>query len=300
MSAHAVHDYRLPCYRPRTRAPFVILSWDRHTNPVARREQSLLAEIERDALNHSVPLSAALQKCIALGGQARNAELRDWASQELHGYRNDNEVPQYRIIHAPLLIDAVTIAGSIRGQQISATDLPDVAHDVISEEVKLAISVGDLQGLLRNAERSGERTVKLGPSGAADLIKIWNYEIGDTGQTIMRLYWDVNSARISGVLDQIRTTLVRLVSEMRATMSDDALTPTQEQAAQAVSVVLHGGKRNQVTVTTAQADSSATANIKPPDELKESGWTKTQTIWTVIGVIVAFAALYIAYLTWRG
>ena len=41
-------------------------------------------------------------------------------------------------------------------------DLPDVAHDVISEEVKLAISVGDLQGLLRNAERSGERTVKVG------------------------------------------------------------------------------------------------------------------------------------------
>jgi hypothetical protein len=49
--------------------------------------------------------------------------------------------------------------------------------------------------------------------GAAELIKIWNYEIGDTGQTIMRLYWDVNTARITGVLDQIRTTLVRLVRQ---------------------------------------------------------------------------------------
>jgi hypothetical protein len=210
------------------------------TGAVPGRDHSLLAEIERDALNHSVPLSAALQKCIALGGRARNAELRDWATQELHGYRNDTEIPPYRIIHAPLLIDAITVAGSIRGQQISATDLPDVAQDIITEEVKMAHGVGDLQGLVRNAERDGQRTVKLGPPGAAELIKIWNYEIGDTGQTIMSLYWDVNTARITGVLDQIRTTLVRLVSEMRATMSDDVSVPSSEQAAQAVNVVLHG------------------------------------------------------------
>src|SRR5262249_53599063 len=163
----------------------------------------LLAEIERDALNHSVPLSAALQKCIALGGRARNAELRDWASQELHGYRNDTELPAYRIIHAPLLIDGVTVAGSIKGQQISSSDLPDVAQDIITEEVKLVQGVGDLQGLVRNAERDGQGSVKLGPSGVADLMKIWNYEIRDTGQTIMRLYWDVNTGRIAGVLDQI-------------------------------------------------------------------------------------------------
>jgi hypothetical protein len=245
-------------------------------------------------------LTATLQKCVALGGQARNAELRDWTTHELHGYRNDNEIPEYRIIHAPLLIDAVTFNGQIKGQQISAWDLPDVAHDVISEEVKLALGVGDLEGLVRNAERNGDTAVKLGPSGAADLVKLMNYEAQSSGQTIMRLYWDVNVARITGTLDQIRTTLIRLVSEMRATMSDDASIPSPEQAAQAVNVVLHGGKRNQVTVMTAQADSGGTASVKPPGEVKESGWTKTQTIWTVISVIVALIGLYVAYRQWRG
>jgi hypothetical protein len=33
----------------------------------------------------------------------------------------------------------------------------------------------------------------------------------------------------------------------------------------------------------------------PPGELKESGWTKIATIWTVIGGIVALISLYIAY-----
>ena len=160
------------------------------------------------------------------GAQTRNAELRDWASHELHGYRNDDEIPEYRIIHAPLKIDAVTVTHSIRGQQISAMDLPDVAQELhINEELKLAHGVGDLQALVRNAERAGETSVKLGPHGSAELIKMMNYQMQNSAQTIMALYWDVHIARIDGVLDQIRTTLIRLVSEMRATMSDDVRYP---------------------------------------------------------------------------
>ena len=245
-------------------------------------------------------LAATLRKCIALGAQTRNVELRDWASRELDGYRNDNEVPEYRIIHVPLLIDAVTVTHQIRGQQISAMDLPDVAHGHISEELKLAHGVGDLHALVRNSERAGKSAVKMSPSGSADLIKLMNYEMQGSGQTIMALYWDVSVARLSGVLDHIRTTLVRLVSEMRATMSDDASIPSSEQAAQAVNVVLHGGKRHQVTVTAAQADRGATASVEPATEHKESWWTKSVTIWTVIGVIVATIGVYLAYLQWHG
>ena len=263
-------------------------------------DHSLLAEIERGALDDSVSLAATLRKCIALGAQTRNAELRDWASRELDGYRNDNEIPEYRIIHVPLLIDGLTVAGQIRGQQISAMELPDVVQGHVSEELKLAHGVGDLHALVRNSERAGKSAVKMSPPGSAELIMLMNHEMQRPGQTIMALYWDVNVARLSGVLDHIRTTLVRLVSEMRATMSDDASTPSSEQAAQAVSVVLHGGKRHQVTVTAAQADRGATASVEPAIERKESWWTKNATIWTVIGVIVAIIGVYLAYLQLHG
>jgi hypothetical protein len=111
-----------------------------------RGGQDLLTQIERDALDEGVPLAATLRKCIALGAQARNADLRDWASQELDGYR-DGGIPEYRTIYVPLLIDALTFTHQIRGQQISATDLPDFAQDVISEELRLGQSVGDLDAL---------------------------------------------------------------------------------------------------------------------------------------------------------
>ena len=87
---------------------------------------------------------------------------------------------------------------------------------------------------------------------------------------------------------------------MRATMGEDESEPTSEQAAQAVNVVLRGGKRHQVTVTTAQAEGGSAVASAPPAKHKESWWTKTITIWTVIGVLVALVAVYIAYRAWHG
>lgn len=271
-----------------------------HNVTVSRRDRSLLAEIEQEALDDGVALTATLRKCIALGAQARNAELRDWAAQELNGYRDDSEIPAYRIIDAPLTVDVLSFRYHVTGQQISASDLPDVVREHISEELKLAHGAGDLQALLRNAGRAGETSVKLAPPGSAEVMKLMNYARRDQGITVTGFYWSVHIARIEGVLDQIRTTLVRLVSEIRATMSDDASVPTAEQAAQAINVVLHGGKRHQVNVTTAQASSGATAQIESAEERAESGWTRTQTIWTIIGVVVAVIGAYFAYRQWRG
>ena len=48
---------------------------------MARRNSDLLAEIERDVLDESKSVAAALRNCLALGGHARSAELRDWAER---------------------------------------------------------------------------------------------------------------------------------------------------------------------------------------------------------------------------
>jgi hypothetical protein len=99
------------------------------------------------------------------------------------------------------------------------------------------------------------------------------------------------------VLEQIRTTLVRLVSEMRATMLDDSSVPSPEQVASAVNVVLHGGKRSVFTVNTAVASNAVSASISAeqietaPPEREESGWTKTTAIIGVIAVVTLYLTL---------
>jgi AbiTii-like protein len=125
---------------------------------VPRRDNSLLAEIERGGLDDSVPLTRTLRKCIALGAQTRNAELRDWASQELGGYRNDDDaIPEYRIIHVPLIFDGATFMGIVRGLPISSFNLPEFARDLVTEELKLAHGVGDLEAPALRPDRAAPR-----------------------------------------------------------------------------------------------------------------------------------------------
>lgn len=98
---------------------------------MARRDSDLLAEIERDVLDESKPVATALRKCLALGGQAKSAELREWASRELHGYPDEAPLPEYRKIRTPLLMDAFAQCGIFRGKQVSVIDLPKEARDVV-------------------------------------------------------------------------------------------------------------------------------------------------------------------------
>jgi hypothetical protein len=74
---------------------------------MSRRESNLIGEIERGALDSSVSLADTLRKCVALGGQTRSTELRDWASRELNGYKPQDELPEWRKVTAPLQIDGI-------------------------------------------------------------------------------------------------------------------------------------------------------------------------------------------------
>ena len=63
---------------------------------------SLLKDIRNAVLDTDAPIANVVRKCAVLGTQLKNNDLRDWALQELNGYDNENDVPEYRKIMAPL------------------------------------------------------------------------------------------------------------------------------------------------------------------------------------------------------
>lgn len=111
--------------RTRDRGPedrfSAVASPARATLFVVGRKPSLVEQIESDALDSSASLADALRKCVALGGRAGSADLRDWATRELTGYPG-TEVPEYRKIVAPIVIDGIAGNMRITGQQISVHD----------------------------------------------------------------------------------------------------------------------------------------------------------------------------------
>ncbi len=250
-----------------------------------------IAEIERDALDDSTPLATALRRCVVLGGKSGSEALRDWATRELQGYRGEDDLPEYRRILAPLMVDGVSGNIQVSHQQIPASSIPDFARDRISENLDLRDGVGGLEALLKQPE------IRLQPPMASDLVRLINHEGQDPTQHMISLYWSVSPAAIKSVLDQIRTALTRLVAELRANMTRGEEVPSTQAADQAISVVVTG-KRSRVQVTNAQASgggstASATVNTGEP----RGFWTRWRRVGafvvgaaTVVGAVVAVVA----------
>jgi hypothetical protein len=245
------------------------------------KDGTLLAEVERDLLDGK-PLADILRKCILLGRRAGSVELRDWASKELRGYEGDDEVPAYRVVGAPIFVDGVTGNAVIKHQHIAASALPDFAQEWIREEVPLRAGVGELEALVK--DRKPDEGVYLLVPGAAEIGAYIDAESGNAWQHTQAIYWSVVPSVIHGVIDNIRTTLTELVSELIGTTPEGQEVPTPEQAHQAVQVAVHGWK-SQVSVVTAQSAAHSTSAVTPSTSSAgdpEPAW------WTLGRKIAAF------------
>jgi hypothetical protein len=269
----------------------------RHNGVVARPDDTLVAQIERDALDDGVPVATALRKCVALGGKSGSEELRDWATRELQGYHGEDILPEYRVIAAPLMVDAVVGRTQVTHQQIPPSGLPDFAQEHISERLELRDGVGSLEAFARQPQ------IKISPPRAADLARLMNAKTGSY-QHIISIYWSVAPPVMRGVVDQIRTALTQLVAELRANMNETDEIPSAEAASQAVNVVVTG-KRSQVKVTTAQASGSDAVSVAHADEAETEGppesgfWSRSRKLGaflvglaTIAGAVVAIVQLH--------
>jgi hypothetical protein len=264
---------------------------------VARREDTLIAQIEEEALSDDASLAGALRKCVILGGKSGSEPLRDWATRELQGYYGEDDLPAYREVPAQIQIDGATMNGLVTGQPIARSALPDFVQEKVQERVELRDGAGAIEALVQRAEGSGE-AVKFSLPMSGDIARLMSVDMD--GQQILSIYWAVAPAAVRGVLDQIRTALTLLVAELRANMPADKQVPSPAAANQAVQLVVTG-KRHNISVNTAQAEgvaSSATVTVPEQEEADSPFWTRTRRLAvfvvgaaTIVGAVAAVIAI---------
>lgn len=254
---------------------------------MTKRSDRLLQEIEAGALDSRTSIADVLRKAIALGGRSGSTELRDWAARELKGYEPDNKLPSYRRIVAPLQMDAGTMSGIIRNQSLSSWQLPEFAQDKITNDVPLSMGIAEIERLARRCP-PGE-VVELGPPGSQELVMIMNGTQQWNGH-IERIYWGVSPVAMEGVVEQVRTALTVLVSEIHANVPDGTVIPPGDVTDSALNVALSGNRNKyKINVIAAQGGNEATIT-GPPDEPRH--WLRTAGVVllgliTVAGVIFA-------------
>lgn len=257
--------------------------------------KTLLEQIEEDALDSNKSVADALRKCIILGGRSTNDDLRTWASQELRGYDKLDDVPEYRIIAAPIVIDGVVPGGIVERETISVHDLPDVAQEAgIDETLRLTSGVGELEEMSRRAADSNE-AVRIGLPGGGTLAKLMTHELQSQGRAVQRVYWNASPTAVFGVVDQVRTRLVELVAQIRADTGTSA-DPPSHAVQNAVNVVFHG-KASRVTVNTAQSTGAGDVAVNDPaSDQSPPWWRTTKALWGFVVGVATIAAAVFAYL----
>jgi hypothetical protein len=257
------------------------------------RDASLLAQIESDVLG-STPIADVLRKCLVLGGRSGSLSLREWAAAELKGY-GDDEVPEYRRVGAPILVDAVVGNSMITKQRFGDAALPDFVREHVSEVLDIRRGVGEIEAMIAGATKG---TVKLSLPGAAEIAGFIDRGSGNPYQHINAIYWGVSVSALQGILDHVRTVLTELVAELRVDVSGDEM-PSASATDQAVNIAVHG-KRASVSVSAAKADSGSVAFVAssetPPP--KTTWWSRTRIVGagaaglaSIVGLVIAFGQI---------
>jgi hypothetical protein len=249
------------------------------------RKGSLLDQIEDEALDGDV--ARALRLSLKLGGQAGSTDLREWASSELNGY-SGTDLPPYRRITAPLMIDGANLA-YMGSQQISMYHLPEGIRERFPKEIELSHSLPELIALTKGSKGS----LRFAPPMSGELL-LWMNSQAEYGTGIQSIYWQVHSSAIEGVVEVVRTRLIGLIAEIRAGLEPNEEIPSSELTEQAVNVVIRG-RGNRVSVAQGAEQSDVVVDESRSGEQTSRG---RKTFLTVVGLAGIAAAIFAGIQVW--
>ena len=171
---------------------------------------SLLFQIRSAMLDESESTAGLLRKCILLGADTGSEKLRQWALLELKGYSDQDELPAYRTVSAPLLfMDSISGLTFAQDQTITRIQIPEKARNLVPDSISFYQPLEELEGL---AKQDSFRFTNPNLSYAVD---IWNQEL-PPNQQILQLKYIISDTIFQGIIGKIRTSLVELIAELTA------------------------------------------------------------------------------------
>jgi hypothetical protein len=244
-------------------------------------------------LDESESLAGLLRACLMLGTETHSENLRGWASKELNGYDEDDELPEYRRLTLPMYLDSTSGPHVTRGQQISPLQVPESVRAVVPEiprEVDLRGPITELEHMATTSDES----IRLAPGWFAELAALWSTKLGSSFQHIDAVYFKATPNTIAGVVSRVRTMLVELISEISSGSAGD-VPPSGNQVDTAVNFHIYGkGHKvnwNQSSPGAVAGGGTVTTKIQTGED--EGWWTWPRRVGAMVvgGAAIAGSAV---------
>lgn len=149
---------------------------------------SLISEIQRDALDSSIPIESLLRQVKLAAAKLQLETLEVWVEQELSGYRG--EIPDYRKAYGqPAAWNPYNGWIPVQTQDERIADLISTA--------RIAESISSLRDLVKTEDRNNPLHFPV-PSGlVSELNKMMNFQTA-------RMVIQISRGHVINILDQVR------------------------------------------------------------------------------------------------
>jgi hypothetical protein len=162
--------------------------------------------INMGTANDPPPLTAVLRQCIVLANNLKAPLLRTWAEQELKGYSNPKDVPEYRIMQVGAL-------GHFEGVGVRYQARP-IPSSLLRKEHRWAATVHRLTEPVSSYESLGDTKGALIYEWPSDMIGLYQSSLL-AGCVLITAWQQVPKTAIAGVLDTIRTRVLTMAIDIK-------------------------------------------------------------------------------------
>ena len=170
---------------------------------------SLLNEIRNDLTNESAGLPNTLRKALVLASELQSAELTEWATSELDGYRNADLVPDYRRRNLPVFGIFHGPFPRMTDVTITTNGLPESVKDFVDTYVFIE-NVAALSELLLSHQEVFHRTF------SPELTELLRGSVQMTGDMVLfEAYHKIPRYLFAGIIDNVKNRLLAFVLELQ-------------------------------------------------------------------------------------
>jgi len=192
----------------------------------------ILPQIQADLLDPDVPLSAILRKAKVLASELRSDELAMWVAQELDGYEEPNELPDYRLLPTALSGTWTNGYHALKNRGLPLLSIKD--HDVRRMLATFPVTQG-----IRTVEQFTQPQEGYHFKVLPDLMALVNTEVAEGGYGYIELHYSLGPHNFEQILDTVRNRLLDFVLRLGKEWDPKAAPPGQDELKQLVSVVIY-------------------------------------------------------------
>jgi len=174
---------------------------------------ALLDDIISLAIDGKQSLPDILRKCLLLGHELRNDQLKTWANQELNGYESGKDVPEYRIISAPARGNFIGPFYARYNDHIIPSIILEPRHREFAERVYLLQSVGAYVDVLK--ERDASPGGSLSFPWNANMVAYYQDKLMAGGFICHAAWQEISSSAVAEVLDTVRNRTLNMALQIK-------------------------------------------------------------------------------------